>query len=72
MFIEEFRRLKGSKSQRAFAEELGVSQSVISRLLSGEKDWERLEVRTVKKLCRPFASLREEVHRYLLPSDMPA
>lgn len=65
--IDKLKKLQGDKSQQEFASDLGIDQSVLSRLYSGEIG---VGKKTAKAICEKHPELREDVAAFLLGADM--
>jgi len=67
--IDELKARQGERSQLDFAEnELGISQSHLSRIYSGDK---KIGLESLRKIVRRYPELRNEVIAFLLGDDMP-
>lgn len=64
---EALRKLQGEKSQGEFARELGIPQSTLSRIYSGQME---LTLRTARRICRHYPELAADVQAFLLRRDM--
>lgn len=65
--IEKLKAIQGDRSQLTFAREIGIDQSVLSRLYSGDIG---LGVKTARMLWQHVPELRDDIASFLLPSDM--
>ena len=65
--IAELRRRQGRQSQRAFAAELGISQTTLWRLYHGR----RIGPRPARQIARRFPELQLAIALFLLGGDIP-
>lgn len=64
--VEELKRRQAGKSQEVFAAEIGITQSMLSRLYSGERTVGKAVARRIK---RRFPDLTLELASSLLAGD---
>ena len=67
VLIEKLKELQGDKSQQQFARELGINQSALSRIYSGDR---RIGVRVARKIRKRYPDLAFDVAAFLLGEDM--
>ncbi len=66
--VRRLKDLQGDKTQTEFANELGVSQSNLSRIYSGDRS---IGVDVARKIRMRFPELALEVASFLLYADIP-
>lgn len=60
--------IQGDKSQAEFAKEIAISQSYISRIYRGERNF---GPKLARKLKAAYPHLALEIAAFLLPTDIP-
>lgn len=66
--VEKLKQLQGTKTQSEFATELGIDQSTLSRIYSGER---RIGLEAARQIKNRFPDLSFEIAAFLLAGDMP-
>jgi len=69
MLIKKLKELQAEKSQDEFAAELGISQSALSMIYSGDRS---IGIQVARKITKRYPWLQLAVSSFLLEGDITA